>query len=40
MFWEKQVTLTGRKTLESVEVELSLERGKLGLAEPPAYVEK
>jgi hypothetical protein len=30
----KQVEPTGRKTLESVEVELPLERRKLGLAEP------
>jgi hypothetical protein len=37
---EATVTLTGRKTLESVEVELSLERRKLGLTEPPVYVEK
>jgi hypothetical protein len=40
VFWKQQVTLTGSYTLESVEVELSLERGKLSLAEPPVYVEK
>jgi hypothetical protein len=34
---KKQVVLTRRNTLESIEVELPLERRKLGLAEPPVY---
>jgi hypothetical protein len=34
------VELTGRNTLESIEVELPLERRKLGLAEPPVYDRK
>jgi hypothetical protein len=36
----KQVEPTGSKTLESVEVELPLERRKLGLTEPSECGEK
>jgi hypothetical protein len=36
----KQVEPTGRKTLEAVQVKLSLERRKLGLTEPSECGEK